>query len=82
MPGADGLAVLRSAREVAPQTLVLLMTAHATVETAVEALRAGAADYILKPVVFDDLLPRSSALLEHRQLAWETQMLRRQVERQ
>ncbi len=81
MPGADGLAVLRHAREVAPQTLVLLMTAHATVETAVEALRGGAQDYLLKPVIFDDLLHKIEALVEHRQLAWERQFLRTQVER-
>src|SRR5439155_20412974 len=56
MPGADGIAVLKRAREVSPQTLVLIMTAHGSVDTAVEALRSGATDYILKPVVFDDLL--------------------------
>ncbi len=82
MPGADGLAVLRHAREVAPQTLVLLMTAHATVDTAVDALRGGAQDYLLKPVVFDDLLHKVAMLIEHRQLAWERQFLRSQVERQ
>ena len=49
MPGTDGLAVLRKLREVAPQTVPLVMTAHGSVESAVEALRAGAADYILKP---------------------------------
>src|SRR5215470_16815840 len=58
MPGADGIAVLRRAREVSPQTLVLVMTAHGSVDTAVEALRTGATDYILKPVVFDDLLAK------------------------
>jgi len=82
MPGADGLAVLRHAREIAPQTLVLLMTAHATLETAVEALRGGAQDYLLKPVLFDDLLHKLAALIEHRQLAWERQFLRSQVDRQ
>jgi two-component system response regulator PilR (NtrC family) len=81
MPGADGLAVLRQAREVAPQTLVLLMTAHATVDTAIEALRGGAQDYLLKPVMFDDLLHKVEGLIEHRQLAWERQFLRAQVER-
>jgi two-component system response regulator PilR (NtrC family) len=80
MPGADGLAVLRRAHETAPQTLVVVMTAHGSVETAVEALRNGAADYILKPVVFDELLAKVKRLLEHRHLAWETQMLRREVE--
>ncbi len=82
MPGKDGLEVLRHARETAPQTLVLIMTAHATVETAVEALRGGAQDYLLKPVMFDDLLHKVEALIEHRQLAWERQFLRSQVERQ
>jgi len=82
MPGADGLAVLKRAREVSPQTLVLVMTAHGSVDTAVEALRAGAADYILKPVAFDDVLAKIERLLEHRQLAWQMQMLRREVEAQ
>ncbi|GBD25525.1 Transcriptional regulatory protein ZraR [bacterium HR30] len=82
MPGADGLQVLRRAREIAPQTLVLLMTAHATVETAVEAIRRGAQDYLLKPIIFDDLLHKIDHLLTHRRIAWENQLLRSQVERQ
>jgi len=82
MPGADGMAVLRRAREVAPQTLVILMTAHATVETAVEALRRGAQDYLLKPILFEDVLHKIDYLLQHRQLAWENQLLRREVDRQ
>jgi two-component system response regulator PilR (NtrC family) len=81
MPGADGLAVLRRAREVAPQTLVLLFTAHASVETAVEALRQGAQDYIVKPLVFGDVLDKLRRLLEYRQLAWESQMLRGELAR-
>ncbi len=81
MPGADGLAVLRRAREISPQTVVLVMTAHASVESAVAALRAGAADYLLKPVLFDDLLAKVERLCEHRQLAWQAQVLRREVER-
>lgn len=80
MPGADGLAVLRRAREISPQTIGLVMTAHATIESTVEALRAGAADYVLKPVVFDDLLQKVERALAHRQLAWEAQHLRHQVE--
>jgi two-component system response regulator PilR (NtrC family) len=81
MPGADGLTVLRRAREVAPQTIALVMTAHGSVDTAVEALRTGATDYILKPVVFDDLLVKIGRLIEHRHVAWQAQMLRREVER-
>ncbi|MEO8601357.1 MAG: sigma-54 dependent transcriptional regulator [bacterium] len=81
MPNADGLSVLRHARDIAPQTLVLLMTAHATVDTAVEALRGGAQDYLLKPIILDEVLHKIALLMEHRQIAWERQVLRSQVER-
>lgn len=81
MPGADGLEVLKKARAGSPQTIVLVMTAHATVETAVAALREGAADYVLKPIVFEDLIAKVSRLSDHRQLVWEAQVLRREVER-
>jgi DNA-binding NtrC family response regulator len=80
MPGADGLAVLRKVRETSPQTVTLIMTAHGSVDTAVEALRAGAADYILKPIVFDDVLAKVDRVLEYRALAWQTQMLRREID--
>jgi DNA-binding NtrC family response regulator len=81
MPSADGLAVLRHAREIAPQALVVLMTAHATVETAIEAIHRGAQDYLLKPILFDDVLHKIDHLLTHRQIAWENQLLRSQVDR-
>src|SRR5262245_14110526 len=79
MPGADGIAVLRHVRELSPQTLVLLMTAHASVETAVEAIRAGAQDYLLKPLIFDDVLRKVQNLMSHRKLAWENQLLKKEV---
>ena len=81
MPGADGLTVLRKLSEVAPQTVALVMTAHGSVESAIEALRTGAADYLLKPLAFDDVLAKVARVLDHRQLAWQAQMLRREVER-
>ncbi len=80
MPGADGLSVLKRAREVSPQTIVIVMTAHASVDTAVDALRAGAFDYVLKPVLFDDLLSKIGHALEHRQAVWEAQQLRQEAE--
>src|SRR5262249_20566374 len=76
MPGADGVAVLRHVREVSPQTLTILMTAHATVETAVEAIHLGAQDYLLKPLIFEDVLRKVQHLMNHRKLAWENQLLR------
>src|SRR5581483_3563351 len=79
MPKADGMAVLKHVREVAPQTFVAMMTAYASVETAISALQLGAQDYLLKPIVYEDLLRKISLLLEYKRQAWEIQMLRRQL---
>ena len=49
MPGMDGLELLRKVRETSPETTVIIMTAYASVETAVQALKEGAYDYIVKP---------------------------------
>ncbi len=81
MPGADGLEVLQRTREISPQTMVLIMTAHATMDSAIVALRRGAHDYFLKPINFDDALHKVEALLRHRQTAWENQFLRREANR-
>jgi DNA-binding NtrC family response regulator len=82
MPETDGIEVLRRAREISPQTFVILITAYASVETAIEALQQGAQDYIMKPLIFEDVLRKVRRLLEMRHLAWELQTLRREVERQ
>lgn len=81
MPGVDGLTVLKHVREVSPQTLVVIMTAFASVDTALEALRLGVQDYILKPVALDDVLAKVNRLMEQRNLLWENQMLRRELNR-
>jgi two-component system response regulator PilR (NtrC family) len=80
MPGADGIAVMKHVREVSPQTLVIIMTAHATVDTALEAIHLGAQDYLVKPLVFAEVIRKIRHLMAHRKLAWENQLLRRQVE--
>jgi len=79
MPGADGIAVMKHVRDVSPQTLVMIMSAHATVETAIEAIRLGAQDYLLKPLLFAEVLRKVRHLMAHRKLAWENQLLRREV---
>ncbi|HWP59422.1 MAG TPA: sigma-54 dependent transcriptional regulator [Candidatus Acidoferrales bacterium] len=79
MPELDGLSILKKVREISPQTLVVLMTAFASVDTAVEALRLGAQDYILKPVAFEEVLRKVQRLIEHKNLEWEIQMLRREI---
>jgi DNA-binding NtrC family response regulator len=81
MPGADGLEVLKHVREVSPNTLVIVTTAYASVDSAVEALRLGAQDYILKPIIFEDLLSKVRHLMDYKNLAWEIQMLRRELNR-
>src|SRR5690349_16229426 len=56
MPEMDGMALLANLQKIAPQTPVIMITAYGTVESAVGAMRAGAYDYLLKPVQFDDVL--------------------------
>jgi len=56
LPGADGLTVLKTAKEKAPDTEVIVITAHGSVETAVGAMKLGAFDYITKPFQMDELL--------------------------
>lgn len=53
MPGMDGMAVLKHVKNHSPETEVIVVTGHGTLESAIEAVRSGAADYLLKP--FDDL---------------------------
>jgi DNA-binding NtrC family response regulator len=79
LPGKDGIAVLKHVREVAPQTLAILMTAYGSLDSAIEAMRLGAQDYILKPLVFDEVLHKVRRLIQYRSLAWEIQMLRKEV---
>jgi len=58
MPGMDGVEVLKRARELQPELMVVMMTAYATVETAVEAMKVGALDYLIKPFDPETLIPR------------------------
>ncbi len=64
MPDVDGLAVLRAARARKPPLEVVVMTAFGTAESAVEAMKAGAADYVMKPFSMDELRLRVRRLVE------------------
>jgi DNA-binding NtrC family response regulator len=81
MPGMSGVELLRAAREHDPQLPVLLITGYPTVETAVEALRLGAVDYLTKPFLPEDLLARVRRTLDERRLREENALLERQVHR-
>ena len=79
MPGIDGLGVLDAVRAEAPDLPVILLTAHASVETAVDALKRGAADYLRKPVDNAELRAVVERCLERRSLKAENRALRAQV---
>jgi DNA-binding NtrC family response regulator len=79
MPVMDGLQLLREMKErqIAPATIVL--TGHGTIASAVEAMKLGAGDYLIKPCHPDELLMVAARLLELRQLRREVQFLRKQA---
>ena len=68
MPESDGMDVLRRCKQINESTAVLMMTAYGTVESAVEALKTGAWDYILKPFELEELELKVEKALEHRRL--------------
>jgi len=79
MPGMDGLTLIRHLQTEHPDALTVLMTAYASVESAVEALRAGASDYLLKPIALDALGRKVADLFEKRELHERVRRLRQEV---
>ncbi len=75
MPDVDGLAVLRAAKRNAPATEVVMMTAFASVETAIEAMRGGAAEYLIKPFSMDEFRLRLRRLVGLHELADKARVL-------
>ena len=78
LPGANGVEVLRAALGRNPQPSVILMTAYASVENAVEAMQLGAVDFIQKPFELHELELRVRRAVEHRSLVGEVMELRRE----
>jgi two-component system response regulator AtoC len=81
LPDMDGVAVLRAFKEIVPAANVVLITAYGSVESAVEAMKAGAYDYIVKPFRAEEILKAVAKALEQRRLWREVLHLRREVER-
>jgi two-component system response regulator HydG len=79
MAEVDGLAVLKEARRCAPSTDVVVMTAFASVETAIEAMRLGAADYLTKPFAMEEFRIRIRRLCERRRLEGHARELEAKV---
>ena len=80
MPGADGLEVLRLARTLPHEVLVVIITGHATVETAIEAIRHGAYDYIRKPFRLEELEVVMANAAERIRLSRENRLLAERLE--
>jgi two-component system NtrC family response regulator len=81
MSPVGGLTVLQEAKKAQPECIVILMTAHASVETAVSAMKAGAADYLAKPFSLDEMVMLVKRQLESRRLADQVQVLKTDLAR-
>jgi two-component system NtrC family response regulator len=81
MPGMSGIELLQKIKEEYPEVVVIVVTAYGTIESAVEAMRLGAYDYIIKPVNADALKLIVSRALEHHRLQEEVRNLRSAIDR-
>ncbi len=80
LPDTDGIDVLKQCKRYSPETKVILITAHGSVDTAVEAMRSGAYNYITKPFSMDELLLMIERVLTFKALEQENRLLKSQVE--
>ena len=81
MPGMSGMELLERIRRDYPEIPVLIMTAFGTIQSAVQAMRAGAYDYLTKPIDYDELAMSVSRVLEHFRLVEEVRTLRASLDR-
>ncbi len=82
MPGGSGIELLRSVKEASPETVVIVMTAFATTETAIEAMKEGAYDYLTKPFKIDELRLVVNKALEKKLLSVENKRLKSELRTQ
>jgi len=80
MPGMDGMALLERIKKHAPDTIVILMTAFGSIDSAVEAMKRGATDYVTKPFKIEQVLVVLEKAIEQRRLHRELESLRDEVE--
>ncbi|HJW14964.1 MAG TPA: response regulator, partial [Thermoanaerobaculia bacterium] len=80
MPGMDGIELQKKIREAKPDATIIIMTAYASVDTAVAAMKQGAYDYIIKPFDPDDLEHLVRNALERRRLVAENQELKARID--
>lgn len=80
MPKIDGFNVLKVVKEKSPQTWFIAITAFGSMETAVQALKAGAHDFITKPLMFEDILTKIKHIKDYQSLSTQYQTLRDEIE--
>jgi len=66
MPGMDGNETLKAIKEQYPMTEVIMLTGHATVDSAIDGLKSGAWDYLMKPADIEDIAEKATLAFEHR----------------
>ena len=79
MPGMDGMKVLEEVKRINPEIDVIMMTAYGTIDTAVRAMKAGAADYITKPIELEELAILLERISERQTLKRENESLREEL---
>jgi len=79
LPGMDGIQLMTRIRKELPEQIFIVMTAYASLETAIRALRAGAYDYIMKPVMHEEIKQVINNALRQRQLQIENLLLKREL---
>jgi two-component system response regulator AtoC len=82
MPGMDGIQLMDEVRKTNPDMLIIIMTAYATVDTAVKAMKKGAYDYFVKPFNPDDISLTIRKIVDHHKLVQENQFLRKELKKQ
>ncbi|HBQ21377.1 MAG: hypothetical protein A2Z91_04090 [Deltaproteobacteria bacterium GWA2_38_16] len=79
MPKVDGFEVLSYVEKESSNTVFIVMTAYGSMETTLEAIKKGAHDYVIKPLIFDDILLKLKHLLEFKKLSVENRLLKGSV---
>jgi DNA-binding NtrC family response regulator len=81
LPGRDGIEMMQEARDASPETMFIIITAYASLDTAVKALRAGAYDYIMKPIIHEEIKQVVRNALRQKALLRENLLLRKEIDR-
>lgn len=79
MPGRGGIELLDDFSRCSPKTSVIMITAFGSLQTAINAFRKGAADYVMKPLVIEDVVQKIDRLINYKRLSQEVKFLRREL---